>query len=169
MKSRKQYVQVLILGIIVILGGYTIANSLISKPDKPPKVGDQAPNFTLSGLTQDEYSLEDFRGKTVLINFWGTFCPPCVNEMPLLQSVYEKYHDDMVILGVNLNEARLTVESFIQDNGIEFPILLDERDVQVMYGIGQYPTTVVVNPQGKIIDIKQGEFVDEAEITGYWQ
>lgn len=166
--SQKRYVQILILGVIFIIGGYTIADSLFSEQDSPPKVGEQAPDFTLPGLDQDEYSLDDFRGKTVLINFWGTFCPPCVNEMPLLQSVYEKYQDEVVILGVNLDEPRLTVETFVENTGVHFPILLDDRTVQYLYGVSQFPTTVVVNPDGKIVDIKLGAYETEEEITGYW-
>jgi len=164
---RKRYLQILILGAILAVSGYTVAVSLADGNDGPPKIGDTAPNFTLTGLDGQKHELKDYRGKTVMLNFWGTFCPPCVNEMPLLDRVNQERPDSMVVLGVNLDEPELTVRSFVERYGIRFPILLDNMKVQRMYGVYQYPTTVVIDPKGKIIDIKIGEFRTEEEIFRY--
>jgi peroxiredoxin len=164
---QKRYLQILILGAILAVSGYTVAVSLADGKDGPPKVGDTAPNFTLTGLDGLDHELKDYRGKTVMLNFWGTFCPPCVNEMPLLDRMHREHADDMIVVGVNLDEPVLTVRSFVERLGIEFPILLDDMTVQRMYGIFQYPTTIVIDPNGKIIDIKIGEFRSEGEISRY--
>lgn len=164
---NKRIVQILILGAILAIGGYTVIQSLAEEKSEPPKTGEKAPNFSLTGLDGKTYDLKDYRGKTVLVNFWGTFCPPCVNEMPLLDSVYRKYGGEVVILGVNLDEPELTVQRFVDRYGITFPILLDDMTVQRMYGVYQYPTTFVINPEGEIIDIKIGEFVSQEEILRY--
>lgn len=168
MSRNKKLLQILILGAVLIVGGYTIAISLVDKQAGPPKVGEQAPNFSLVGLNGEEVELKDYQGKTVFVNFWGTFCPPCVNEMPLLETVHNEYADHMVVLGVNLDEPKLTVSSFVERTGVTFPILLDDMTVQKQYGVGQYPTTIVINPAGKIIDIKLGEFETKEEIVRYW-
>jgi len=167
MLRQKRFLQLFILGVIVAVGGYTVAVSLADSHAGPPKVGDNAPNFTLTGLDGNSHELDDYRGRTVLLNFWGTFCPPCVNEMPLLDSTHDQYSDELVVLGVNLDEPELTVRSFVERYDIAFPILLDNMKVQRMYGVFQYPTTVVIDPAGKIIDIKIGEFTSREQILRY--
>lgn len=155
--KRKKWLQVTILLLLIIVGGYTMASGLFGDKDSIPLEGDQAPDFTLLDLNDETLRLSDFEDQVVMINFWGTFCEPCVYEMPLFQQNYEKHKDDgLVVLGVNLDEPVVSVRRFIRDYGITFPIPLDKNVVRRQYGVTQYPTTFFVNRNGEIEKIFVG-------------
>lgn len=123
--------------------------------------GQQAPDFTLNDLQGNPVKLSDYKGKTVLINFWATWCPPCRVEMPHMQRFYEDYNQqDVVILGVNLTpteEKTNNVMSFVKDYGLTFPILLDsEGTVMQTYQVVAYPTTYLLDSSGVIREKYQG-------------
>jgi len=120
--------------------------------------GMRAPNFTLTTADGEEVKLSDFLGEKVLLNFWATWCPPCRAEMPDMQRFYEE--KDVVILGVNLTETRTESEDvypFIEDFGITFPILLDEKsEVSFLYQIQPIPTNFLINRDGTIHNVAYG-------------
>jgi len=117
-----------------------------------------APDFNLKTLTGDTVKLADLKGKKVFINFWATWCPPCVEEMPAIQQFYEQHGNDenLVILAVNATDLESDIESvqqFVDKNGIGFPILLDEKgDVSINYEVLTIPTSVILNEEGKVIE-----------------
>lgn len=157
MSKNKKWVQVIIIFAVLIVGGYTIFSNSLGEY-QVPRIGDKAPDFTLQGLDGQKHSLADYRGQTVLINFWGSYCPPCVKEMPAIQKVYEEYKDqNFEVLGVNLDESIITVRGFVGQFGVAFPILLDKNVVRKQFGVTAYPTSFFVNPQGKIEAVKEGE------------
>jgi peroxiredoxin len=167
MKNKKG-LQIVILLAVIIVGAYTIGNSLFDE-NKIPVAGDKAPDFDLVGLDGKNHSLSDYRGKWVVVNFWGTFCPPCVREMPLIQAQYEKWYPTgkVEMLAVNLDEPLVTVQSFIDDHVAEhaeegapvFPVLLDKDIVRKQFGVTSYPTTFFIDPEGVIKHIAIGEMV----------
>lgn len=161
MKKYRRTVQVVILSAIFIIGAFTLASSLFSKTPIP-KVGSAAPEFTLPGMNGGETSLVSFRGQPVVLNFWGTYCPPCVSEMPLIQRYYDHYKDDgLIVLGINENDPLVTAKAFVRQYELTFPILMDKDVVRKQYGITFYPVTVFISPEGIIQEIKVGE-MDEA-------
>ncbi|MEF3309428.1 thiol-disulfide oxidoreductase ResA [Paenibacillus sp. GYB004] len=161
MKNNRKLFQILIFSVALLIGGFTIGNALINSED-PVKVGYKAPDFTLTGLDGKKYQLSDYQGKAVVLNFWGTFCPPCVREMPALQNQYDYWKaKDVEVLGINLNESRITVQSFVRQVEVTFPILLDNDTVRKMYQIKSYPSTIYIDPNGKISDIMVGEMTEE--------
>lgn len=112
----------------------------------------KAPNFTLKTLDGKEASLEDYRGKIVFINFWATWCPYCLKEMPDLQRIYEENKEDLVILAVDVQESKATVEDYMKDKDYTFPILLDEKgEVASTYFISNFPTTYFVDKEGYLL------------------
>ncbi|HET7629607.1 MAG TPA: thiol-disulfide oxidoreductase ResA [Bacillales bacterium] len=120
--------------------------------------GQLAPNFVLENLDGEEIQLKDFRGKGVLLNFWGSWCEPCKEEMPFLNAVAQEDMEGIVILGINDNEPRYTVKQFVQRNHIQFPILLDiDQVVTSAYNIGPLPTTFFINADGEIVDKVVGQ------------
>ena len=158
--ARNKWVQLTILAVIIAAGAFTIGANLSKTP--APKVGETAPNFSLYGLDGAAYELNDFIGHPVVLNFWGSFCEPCVREMPLLQKKYEKYRDQgLVVLGVNLDESTVTINNFIRGMNITFPILLDKNVVRKQYGVYNYPTTFFISRDGRIQDIKVGGMTEE--------
>ena len=129
-----------------------------SSADVPvrPQRGFRAPDFTLLDLEGEQVSLSDFRGQLVLINFWATWCPPCRDELPVIQAQYEK-SDDLVVLGVNFQEGADEVRSFVTNEELTFPILLDEEGrVTMTYRARALPTSFLVDAEGIITAVHIG-------------
>lgn len=116
--------------------------------------GDPLPDFTLSDMQGKQHSLSDYRGKVVMVNFWATYCGPCIKEMPSMQRLKEKLGGKpFAILAVDMAEEKGAVEAFLKKHDIQvnFPILLNpEGDVVENWMITAVPTTFIVDPQGKI-------------------
>ena len=108
-------------------------------------------DFTLPGI-QGEVSLADYRGQYVLVNFWATWCPPCRDEMPDLQTYYDAYRDrGFTLLAVNEAEDPAAVRQFVEGFGFTFPIALDlDGAVMKRYGTESLPTSYLIGPDGKL-------------------
>jgi peroxiredoxin len=155
--ARKKWVQVSILIVLIAATAYTIGTNL-SAGSAMPKVGDKAPNFQLYDMDGNLHELKDYLGKPVVVNFWGSFCPPCVRELPLIQEKYEDYMEsELVVLGVNIGESMVAIQHFLSDKHVTFPILLDKDIVRRQYGVKDYPTTFFIDAAGTIKQIIVGE------------
>lgn len=124
-----------------------------------------APDFTLVDQNGKTHKLSDYKGKTVFLNFWATWCPPCRAEMPDIQALYEKYNknaDELVVLGVagpNLgNEQDIEgISAFLKENSYDYPVVMDETGVLfTQYGIRAYPTTFMIDVNGNIFGYVTG-------------
>ncbi len=119
----------------------------------PLAVGDVAPNFSYTlpdGTTQ---RLSDLRGQKVLVNFWATWCPPCIAEMPDLQAARELYGEEhgFVVLAVNAAEDRPQIESFADEMGLTIPLIVDpESNIGDAYGARNLPTSFFINSDGTV-------------------
>nr|WP_240353623.1 redoxin domain-containing protein [Cohnella algarum] len=147
---------------ILVIGGIAISQSFVSS-DKSLRKGGRPPEFSLLGVDGKVYRLSDYKGKALVINFWGTFCPPCVIEMPEFQRQYEKWKSkSFEILAINLSEDKITVNNFKQRYNLTFPLLYDQnRKIEREYQIRSYPTTFFVNPDGTIMDIFVGGMTEK--------
>jgi peroxiredoxin len=130
------------------------------------RIGSPAPDFTLKTIDGKVVSLADLRGKPVLINLWATWCPPCRDEMPGIQAVYEKYAaKGLVVLAIDftVQDHLPEVTAFVQEFGLTFPILLDETgDVSAgLYGMIGLPTSYFIDPQGILQRIQIGGMLPE--------
>ncbi|MFF2482120.1 redoxin domain-containing protein [Paenibacillus sp. NPDC058071] len=162
-KYRKP-VQIVILLAVLIIGGYAIGTTLFAADETTvPKVGGTPPDFTLVDLNGNVHSLSDYEGKAVVINFWGTFCPPCVKEMPEFERQFAKWKDEgLEILAINLSEDTLTVNNFVRRFELNYPILRDvNRKTERSFGLKSYPTTFFVKPDGKIMEIRVGGMTEQ--------
>lgn len=116
---------------------------------EPPRA--TAPDFTLTALDGTTYTLSELRGQWVLINWWATWCGPCVTEMPYLQSIADERGGELLVLGLNLSETREQVEAFAQERSITFPLLLEPSDATIAdYSVSGLPQTLVIDPNGEI-------------------
>ena len=112
-----------------------------------------APSFTLQNINGENVSLSDFSGKVIILDFWATWCPPCIKEIPHFIELYEQYKDkDCVIVGIALDREGINiVKPFVQKNKIEYPVLISDRQVPQAYGgINSIPTTFVIDSAGNI-------------------
>lgn len=151
MKRHRKLWQIIILLVLAGIGAFTIGSGLTDK-NELPKVGSTAPDFQLVDLDGKVHKLSDYRGKAVMLNVWGTWCPPCKEEMPDMQQQYEKWQErGFEILAVNLGESKVTVANFVEEHELTFHILLDDNmSVRKQYGVYWYPTSFFIDPQGKI-------------------
>ncbi|WP_409346564.1 thiol-disulfide oxidoreductase ResA [Paenibacillus sp. MBLB4367] len=161
MGKNRKWIQITILLAIVVIGAWTIAGNLFNE-DKIPKAGDEAPGFKLAGLDGQTHKLSDYEGKGVIVNFWGSYCEPCRNEMPALQRQSEKWAaTGLTVLGLNVAENKITAQGYVDQVKVKFPILLDQsEEIRRKYGVIQYPTTFFIKPDGKVHTIKVGEMTE---------
>lgn len=131
-----------------------------------PRQGFKAPNFTLQTLDGQTITLSSLRGKSVLINLWASWCPPCKSEMPSFERVYNDYKNQgFVILAVNAtNQDTLSnARDFVNQNQLTFPILLDnDGKVSQLYQLRSLPTSFFVDKNGVIRDVIVGGPMSEA-------
>lgn len=114
----------------------------------------KAPDFTLEDMQGNKVSLSDFTGKVIIVNFWATWCPPCLEEMPSMEELSQKYNkDDFVLLAVNVEEnSHAIVKKFLENKPYTFPVLLDQDAiVQQLYGAYRFPETVVIGRNGVVV------------------
>lgn len=112
--------------------------------------GKPAPDFEIELIDGATVSLSGYRGEVVLLNFWGTWCPPCRAEMPALQRTWEEYEDQgVVFLGVAIYDEKADVEKFAESYGITYPLGVDILgDLTVDYKVTSFPTTFLIDREG---------------------
>jgi cytochrome c-type biogenesis protein CcmF len=123
-----------------------------------PLPGQAAPDFTLSVLDGTTITLSDLRGQVAVVNFWATWCPPCEDEMPDLQAVWEEYQvEGVVLVGVAFDEEEAAVQEMASRLGVTYPLGLDLGDrISTAYGITGVPETFVVDGEGKVAYVHIG-------------
>jgi cytochrome c-type biogenesis protein CcmF len=128
-----------------------------------PLVGQVAPDFTLDLLDGSVVTLSDLHGRVVVVNFWATWCPPCEDELPDLQAVWEEYQaEGVVVIGIAFQEEEATVLQMASQTGITFPLGLEAGDsISAAYGITAVPETFVVDREGRVAYIHIGSVTAE--------
>ncbi|WP_026280475.1 TlpA disulfide reductase family protein [Thioalkalivibrio sp. ALE28] len=111
-----------------------------------------APSLQLEDLDGHAHTLRDYRGRVVVVNFWATWCPPCRDELPSLQRLWEGLGPDgLVVLGVNVGEDADRIFFFTADYPVDFPLLLDRAASAIdTWPVRGIPTTFVIDPEGRI-------------------
>ena len=125
---------------------------LTQPPDDRLKAGDVAPDFVLQQVGGDPVQLSKLQGKTVLVNFWATWCEGCRDEMPAIERFYEKYKDqNVVVLAIDLQETADAAKGYFKDNNLKMPILLDATgEVPGGYKATGVPESYFVDKSGKV-------------------
>lgn len=118
-----------------------------------------APDFTLPDLAGNKVSLSDFRGKWVVLDFWGSWCGWCVKGFPALKEAYAKYGDKIVVIGIDCNEPEAEWRAGVEKHRLPWINLYngDNRDLYSAYNIEGFPTKAIINPDGKLVDLTTGE------------
>ncbi len=128
-------------------------------------LGTQAPDFKLRDLADNEVQLATFRGKTVLLDFWATWCGPCREEIPLIETLH-RTNKDLVVLGIDVGEDADVVQKFVKGRDMSYPVLLAGHDRMVEeYGAHAFPTVAIIDKAGVIRAYKTGyDLTAEAEL-----
>jgi len=127
-----------------------------------------ADSFTFKDLQGHEQRLQDYRGKWVLVNFWATWCPPCLEEMPDLMALHEAHQKtDLVVIGVALDSTRESVVEFVAKKKIGYPIVFGDYDMAAQVGeVEALPTSYLYDPAGKLVSYQQG-MVTKSSVESY--
>ncbi|MGH8066548.1 MAG: peroxiredoxin family protein [Candidatus Entotheonellia bacterium] len=122
----------------------------IRRPAEPS----EAPDFTLMTLAGQPARLREFRGKLVLLNFWATWCAPCLHEMPSMERLYQTFKQtDFVLLAVSMDrQGEEVARPFVENLKLTFPVLLDSTlEVSRQYSVRGLPTSYLIDPDGRLI------------------
>ncbi len=124
---------------------------LLGMAASPPLVGGPAPVFKLEAMDGQILNLSDLKGQFVILNFWATWCVPCIKEMPEFQKAHQSLNQKVKIIGINLAESKEKVDKYIKDHHINFTILLDDYgNVSQEYEVVNLPVTYFITPDGVI-------------------
>ena len=120
--------------------------------------GSPAPQFTLASRGGKAVSLAQYHGQVVMLNFWASWCGPCRQEMPLLESIYKKYNKlGFTLLGVNVEPDSKAAEDWLKQTPVSFPILFDrDSKVSKLYEVAGMPSTVIIDRGGKLRVVHRG-------------
>ncbi|RCW64872.1 thiol-disulfide oxidoreductase ResA [Saliterribacillus persicus] len=155
-KKKKRLIFRFVILILLFSALLFAVISNVTEDEVKVDIGDVPPNFELTHVNgdgeDDKITLSELEGKGVMLNFWATYCKPCEEEMPYMESLYPEYKEKGVeIVAVSVDLTRFVVDNFIEKYQLTFPVVHDNKN-QVMdaYGIGPLPTTFFINPDGTI-------------------
>lgn len=163
-----------LLAVILIL--FTISSLLFTGCSKDntdknaplPEIGGEAPDFDVKLLGGKTAKLSDYRGKVVLLNFWASWCGPCIAEMPDLQKLSVDYADDLVVLAVNAGETEITSRKFFNAKKYTYTMGYDPNNkIKNLYPSEGIPYTIIIGADGKITHIQEGIIVDASMYEVY--
>jgi thiol-disulfide isomerase/thioredoxin len=141
---------------------------MIAKLESEVKVGTQMKDFEAKDLEGKVLSIASRKGRVLLVDFWATWCGPCVKELPNVLKIYEKYHDKgFEVIGISLDQDKDALTTFIKDKKMSWPQYFDgkgwENKISTQYGIDSIPATYLLDKEGKVLAIGlRGEELDAA-------
>lgn len=155
---RKVVALVLMLSLVFSIAGCSkFKTGALSAPAYRLDVGDTPPDFRVELTNGDKFTLSEQKGKIVVLNFWASWCGPCVGEMPAFQNIYMIYGDKISICTINVGESKDVVKAFADNNGYIFPIAYDpNEEVSKLYPFTGIPYTVIIDQEGKVSRIFRG-------------
>ena len=160
METKKfDYRAIVIIALAVVAGVVLFALKQKKSSDQSfapagPEIGRPAPDFTLPGLDGKMVSLSDYRGQVVLVNIWATWCPPCVDEMPSMEKLYQQLQGAAFeILAVSIDEQGAgVVAPFMKKHNLTFPALIDTQGItRTAYHTTGVPESFIINRQGLVV------------------
>jgi thiol-disulfide isomerase/thioredoxin len=149
------------LAIFLLLSVVTITGVYFWQPHiQSVEAAQLRPSFTLPDLQNKSHSNSEWDGKIVVVNFWATWCPPCVEEIPMFIELQKKYGEQgLQFIGIAMDDAE-SVKNFAEAMNINYPILLDVKRSKLAFDfgnqLGALPFTAIINRQGMIVDRQMG-------------
>lgn len=176
-KTNSKSVIYIIIGVLVGLGigivvlviflGMSGILSFNMASSKGVQMGADAPDFELQDVNGNLVNLSDFQGSPVVLNFWASWCGPCVRELPMFQRYYDQLQPEFVVMAVNNQESQEEVNAFANQLGLTFEVLLDpEAKVHNQYQAFALPTTYFIDAGG-IVRAKHVGLLSEEQFKDY--
>jgi cytochrome c biogenesis protein CcmG, thiol:disulfide interchange protein DsbE len=157
MKGRVRWMALAVGVFVVVLGVVLALNVGTSDPNTTEGrftgSDEPAPDFTLEALDGSEVSLSDFAGKTVVVNFWNSWCAPCIEEAPALAEFYERHRDepDFAMVGIVRDDTEAAIREYVAAENVGWTIGFDpESKAALAYGTTGQPETFVIGPDGRV-------------------
>lgn len=158
-----------ICALVVLVGGLLLIPKDEPQNTQTPQsteTGAKAPDFTVYDENGTPKKLSDYYGKPIVLNFWATWCSPCVRELPHFQVQYNELGDEVQFLMVNLTdgttETEAGVKAFMEDNHYHFPVLFDkDSNASTVYSVTSIPTTYFIDAEGTILSSATGSLSAE--------
>ena len=149
--SKTNAVKMLVL--LLILGGAIFLAWRLRQP-RLVDIGERAPDFTLPALNRGSLSLRDFKRQVVVLNFWATWCPPCVDEAPGLEKFAEQMrHQGVSVVGVSVDQDVEALQTFAAQQHLSFLILRNpDQSIAHRYGTFKFPETYIIDVDGKVAE-----------------
>ncbi len=170
MQSAKSTDRLLRGAFILLLAAFVVAvgYSTYEKPIHVVVAGERAPAFTIAAENGSRVSVPDFKGKLLILNFWASWCPPCVEETPSLSQLAKDYAGrDVVVMGISVDSSEKAYRAFLDKYK---PNFLTARDAQIHrdYGTFMYPETYIIDSHGKVVQkIAEGADWSNPDIRRY--
>ena len=167
------WLSILTIVIILIITAATIAGcathpseTVATTPQTGNKIGDLAPDFSLPTIDNKMMSLHEYMGKNIILNFWATWCGPCVYEVPFLREIDERWSKaGVMVIAINTQDSIEAATSYARHNNLNFVIPFDPRGgVASLYNVRGLPTSFFIDSEGVIKSIKVGPFISTSEI-----
>ena len=166
--QKQAYAKLALLAFVV---GFVLFFSRPPGTTKAVALGDAVPNFTLKQNNGQLVSLQEYRGKVVVLNFWASWCGPCVEELPSLQKFAERYNGKGVqVIGVSLDEDANAYMKFLTDHEVNFMTMRDPtHNIAETYGTYKLPETYIISAKGTLLNKVIGETDwTSQEMTSYF-
>jgi cytochrome c biogenesis protein CcmG, thiol:disulfide interchange protein DsbE len=154
---------VLLVGVLLVAAVFGLA---LARQNRTQPTAGPAPDFTLTTLDGNQMRLADLKGQVVVVNFWASWCGPCRDEAPALQSIWEKYQDrGVVVLGVAYTDTENGARAFMGEFGQTYPNGLDiGTKISELYAIQGVPETFIIDREGKVVEFIM-QPITEASLT----
>jgi cytochrome c biogenesis protein CcmG/thiol:disulfide interchange protein DsbE len=147
------------IGIVAAVVGAVLSVALLQRAPNVAEVGGYPPDFTLPTLDTGSTDrapihLSEHRGHVVLVNFWATWCPPCIEETPSLEALSNNMRKlGVEVIGVSVDQDPAAVKKFIGEHNLSFPIVLDpDQRVASRYGTSKFPETYILDRDGRVAE-----------------
>ncbi len=150
-EMRRSHFRWIVLGIAIVTLGCMAQDG--QEDSSKAKSKPAAPSFTLVDLDGNEISLSDYHGKAVVIDFWATWCLPCIYQIPVLNQLWETHRDSgkIAVIGVAVDvEGAKVVAPYVEEKGVTYQILLGDEELARKYGALGFPALAIVAPSGEI-------------------
>lgn len=154
-----------IIGILYVTGLHTtvfgtIQRGLLAtgimKPDLDGDTREASYDLILVDMEGNELDLTDWKSETIFMNYWATWCPPCIAEMPDINNLYNQTKDEVKFAMISVDDDRDKAKAFVKRKGFDFPVYFVKSYIPEVYATNSIPTTYVISPEGKIVVSRYG-------------